>query len=204
VSIRTSARAIIQRDGKLLVIRYRDEQGDFYALPGGTQRHGESLVETTKREVAEETGAQVRVGRLRFVRECRGSPESRSIPADLHQIELFFDCELNSQCGMAVEPDPGQAGAEWLTLVELRSRCFFSVALLDALSDGQEFGYLGTVSSLAAAAEYYCRVHVTNRHAPDCAAARFSRSAANLRIAGFHAAAPTNREIQANFDGTKA
>ncbi|HZL88977.1 MAG TPA: NUDIX domain-containing protein [Pirellulaceae bacterium] len=144
-SIRTSARAIIQRDGKLFVIRYRDGHGDFYALPGGAQRHGESLVDAVVREVAEETGAVIRAGGLRFVRECRGSPQSRSIPADLHQIELFFDCELVSLCGAAEVPDPGQDGCEWLTLAELRSRCFFPQALLDALESGREFGYLGMV-----------------------------------------------------------
>lgn len=143
--VRTSARAIIERDGKLLVIRYRDEQGDFYALPGGAQRHGESLTEAVVREVAEETGAVIRAGALRFVRECRGSPESRSIPADLHQIELFFDCELVSDDGRATELDPGQDEALWLSIAELRCRCFFPQALLDALERGQEFGYLGMV-----------------------------------------------------------
>jgi ADP-ribose pyrophosphatase YjhB (NUDIX family) len=37
-SVRTASRAIIQRDGKLLVIRYHVEHGDHYALPGGSQR----------------------------------------------------------------------------------------------------------------------------------------------------------------------
>ena len=143
--VRTSARAIIRQDGKLLVVRYRDEHGDFYALPGGSQRHGESLTEAVVREVAEETGAVVRAGALRFVRECRGQPDSRGIPPDLHQVELFFDCELVSDNGKATELDPGQDEALWLTLAELRSRCFFPQALLDALEDGREFGYLGTV-----------------------------------------------------------
>jgi 8-oxo-dGTP diphosphatase len=144
-SVNTSARAIIQRDGKLLVIRYRDKDGDYYALPGGSQRHGESLTEAVVREVAEETGAIARAGALRFVRECRGSPESRSIPAELHQIELFFDCELVSDDGRATELDPGQDEALWLSIAELRSRCFFPPALLEALDQGVAFGYLGVV-----------------------------------------------------------
>lgn len=143
--VRTSARAIIQRDSKLLVIRYRDEHGDFYALPGGSQRHGESLTETVVREVAEETGAIIVAGPLRFVRECRGSPDARGIPADLHQIELFFACELISDLGSATDLDPGQAEALWLTIADLRTRCSFPQALLDALEDGRAFGYLGVV-----------------------------------------------------------
>lgn len=144
-SVRTAARAIIQRDGKLLVIRYCDEHGDFYAVPGGSQRHGESLTEAVVREVAEETGAVVRPGALRFVRECRGSPQSRSLPPEYHGLELFFECELVTGGGAATELDPGQADALWLSLADLRSRCFFPPALLDALEQGVAFGYLGMV-----------------------------------------------------------
>lgn len=145
LTIRTAARAIIQQDDKLLVIRYCDEQGEFYALPGGSQRHGESLTEAVVREVAEETGTVIRAGALRFVRECRGSPQSRSLPPEFHALELFFECELVSEGGMATDLDPGQADALWLSIANLRSRCFFPPALLDALEQGVAFGYLGVV-----------------------------------------------------------
>ena len=144
-AVRTSARAIIQREGKLLVIRYRDDRGDFFALPGGAQWHGESLAEAVVREVAEETGVRVRAGALRFVRECRGSEQSRSLPADLHQVELFFECELLSGDGAATDLDPGQAEALWLTPAELRCLCFYPQALLDALESGLSQCYLGMV-----------------------------------------------------------
>ncbi len=141
--VATAARAIIQRDGKLLVIRYRDEHGDFYAMPGGEQRHGESLAEAVIREVAEETGAIVLAGKLRFVRECRGSPESRSLPVDWHSVELFFDCELIRQDGQPTLLDPGQADSLWLTPNELRQRCFFPMAILDSLDRHDPLIYLG-------------------------------------------------------------
>ena len=144
-SIGTSARAILQRDGKLLVIRYRDEHGDHFALPGGSQQHGESLTEAVVREVAEETGGIVRAGNLRFVRECRGSPQSQSLPPDWHTVELFFECELISDARHSSAPDRDQVEAIWLSTSELRSRCFYPQALLDALEDGREFGYLGMV-----------------------------------------------------------
>jgi 8-oxo-dGTP diphosphatase len=143
--IRTSARAIVQRDGALLVVRYRDERGDWYTLPGGGQRHGEGLEASLVREVAEETGACVRVGALRFVRECIAGPDAPALPPDFHQVECFFACEIVSLTAGGTEPDPGQVDAEWLTVGELRERCFFPRALLDALERGQEFGYLGVV-----------------------------------------------------------
>src|SRR4051812_20953461 len=38
--IRTAARALIVRDGKILTVVLRDREGDFYVLPGGGQAHG--------------------------------------------------------------------------------------------------------------------------------------------------------------------
>jgi len=143
--MQTSARAIIFRDDSLLVVRYRDECGDWYAVPGGAQRHGEGLVAAVVREVAEETGLLVRVGPLRFVRECIAAPGARALPPDFHQVEFYFTCEIDGSLGLAGEPDPGQVEVEWCTLAELRGRCFFPPALLDALERGEEFGYLGVV-----------------------------------------------------------
>ncbi|MBC7773329.1 MAG: NUDIX domain-containing protein [Pyrinomonadaceae bacterium] len=143
--IRTSARAIIRSEDAMLVVRYRDDRGNFYALPGGGQRPGEELSSAVVREVAEETGLQVHVGPLRFVRECLAGPGSRALPADFHQVEFYFTCEILGQTPMAPALDPGQDGVEWCTVAQLRDRCFFPMALLDAISDDQKFGYLGVV-----------------------------------------------------------
>ncbi|MBM3861911.1 MAG: NUDIX domain-containing protein, partial [Verrucomicrobia bacterium] len=67
--IRNSAKAIIIRDGCVLLVRVNDEGGEWYVLPGGGQRHGESLHETVRRECLEEIGVEVEVGELRLVRE---------------------------------------------------------------------------------------------------------------------------------------
>jgi 8-oxo-dGTP pyrophosphatase MutT (NUDIX family) len=145
-TIRTSARALIERDGSLLVVRYRDERGDWYVLPGGGQRPGEGLEASLVREVLEETGAAVRVGPLRFVRECIAGPDARALPPDFHQVEFFFRCDLlRPAAGTGLVPDRNQAGVEWRTREDLRGLCFFPQALLDALDRGQPFGYLGVV-----------------------------------------------------------
>ena len=34
-SIRTSAKALVIRDGRMLAIRLHDQDGDFYIMPGG-------------------------------------------------------------------------------------------------------------------------------------------------------------------------
>jgi hypothetical protein len=60
-------------------------------------------------------------------------------------VEFYFACEVVDPGGTAAEPDPGQVGAEWCQVAELRRRCFFPQALLDALERGEAFGYLGIV-----------------------------------------------------------
>jgi A/G-specific adenine glycosylase len=54
---------IIWKDGKILIGRRRQDRmlGGLWEFPGGKQKLGESLAETVYREVAEETGLQVRV-----------------------------------------------------------------------------------------------------------------------------------------------
>ncbi|WP_330441334.1 NUDIX domain-containing protein (plasmid) [Micromonospora sp. NBC_00821] len=51
------------RDRRLLVVRPGGQ--DAFYLPGGTPESGESLAQTTVREVAEETGIQLRPDDLR-------------------------------------------------------------------------------------------------------------------------------------------
>ncbi|MFF2089858.1 hypothetical protein [Paenibacillus sp. NPDC058174] len=45
---RTAARAVIIKDDKLLVLRRKGVQGEFFVLPGGGQHHGESIQEHKK------------------------------------------------------------------------------------------------------------------------------------------------------------
>ena len=52
-SIRTSAKALVIRDGRMLAIRLHDQDGDFYIMPGGGQNAGELLPAAVEREVAE-------------------------------------------------------------------------------------------------------------------------------------------------------
>lgn len=54
--IRNSAKALVIRDGKMLAIKLRDADEEWYIMPGGGQEEGEQLSKTVCREIAEEVG----------------------------------------------------------------------------------------------------------------------------------------------------
>ncbi len=56
--IRTSAKAVIIQNGKLLAIKLNDGKEEWYILPGGGQDCEEILPRTVEREVREEAGIE--------------------------------------------------------------------------------------------------------------------------------------------------
>lgn len=126
---RTSAKALIESNGRYLFNAYTDKEGIWYNLPGGGQDHGEELSNTVVRECNEEIGAKVKVLSLQFIREFIAAEiETDSEIAGLHQVEFIFRCELcdpEYSVAMGDEPDINQHGVEWLTLDQMRElRCY--------------------------------------------------------------------------------
>ncbi|KPK58615.1 MAG: hypothetical protein AMK73_09135 [Planctomycetes bacterium SM23_32] len=149
--LRNSAKAIIVHEGRLLAIRSRDAAGGYYILPGGGQRAGETLVETLKREVREETGAEVEAGELRFIREyvARNHEFAEQEP-DVHSLEFLFECRLVRAPDeeRQTHPDENQLGWEWLDLERLEERPFWPKVLrrLLAKPSADTPVYLGDVN----------------------------------------------------------
>jgi ADP-ribose pyrophosphatase YjhB (NUDIX family) len=78
------AAAVIVRDGSVLL--QRAEHEPFWTLPGGRSDAGEPAEATVRRELLEETGAEVEVGRLLWVVESFFRFEGRSY----HEIGWLF------------------------------------------------------------------------------------------------------------------
>jgi len=122
MSIRSTAKALIVRDGKLLLNRCEDETGMYYAMPGGGQHQYETLFEAVVRECREETGYEVRPLRLAALCEgiCTDEEFRKNEPDYAHKVYHIFLCELaGEKQGLPTEPDSVQTGSEWVDIREL-------------------------------------------------------------------------------------
>jgi ADP-ribose pyrophosphatase YjhB (NUDIX family) len=150
--VRISAKAVIVVDGRVLLLKHRDGEGDWYGLPGGGQRHGETLAQAVERECFEETGLRVRMGRLLFVRDyIAKNHEFAQEDGDAHQVELMFECTLagGGVPRVGAIPDAMQIGVEWVDLVRLRDLRMYPRAMASLLAAGVRNGhpvYLGDVN----------------------------------------------------------
>lgn len=85
---RVNARGVVWRDGTVLAVRHRDENGvesPYWAIPGGGLDPKESLERAVKRELKEELGVSVEVGNLLFVQQFL----SKRTGFD-EELEFFF------------------------------------------------------------------------------------------------------------------
>ncbi|MDE7183691.1 MAG: NUDIX domain-containing protein [Lachnospiraceae bacterium] len=139
--IRTSAKAVIIQNGKLLTIKLNDGKEEWYILPGGGQDSEELLPQTVEREVREETGIEVKCKELLFVIEgAHGEC--------FHRIDLVFLCDfLGKAKNAALHKDTNQVGFDWLDLSVLNRLPLYPSKLRRPImnfSEGKEYRkYLG-------------------------------------------------------------
>ncbi|MFH7031018.1 MAG: NUDIX domain-containing protein [Heteroscytonema crispum UTEX LB 1556] len=96
-------------------------------MPGGRQKHGETLEQALMRECLEEIGTQIKIGQLLFVRECIGRNHiDNCVPEDdwfknLHGIDFIFACQIPNEytAQNGISPDRGQEQVEWLPVANL-------------------------------------------------------------------------------------
>lgn len=149
--IRNSVKAIIIVDGKLLLTKNQDIEGYFYLCPDGGQEHGETFHKTLQRECLEEIGSSVHIGELLFIREYIGqNHEHAAFDADVHQVEYYFLCQVNTQTCQPTNPDSLQIGTQWIPIEKLHTYRLYPKALTQPLQKfirGQQTTiYLGDVN----------------------------------------------------------
>lgn len=125
VNHRISAGAIVEHEGRILLVRHRREgRYDFWVAPGGGVQGTESLAEAAEREVREETGLHVVAERLVYVEEFY-QPETRH--CKFWFVARYVGGTLNVEAPEAVSEYIVEAG--WHTQDQLQSLQVFPEVL---------------------------------------------------------------------------
>ena len=158
MSIRSTAKAIIINDNKLLLNKCRDENnGEYYSLPGGGQNKFETLTDAVIRECLEETGYTVLPIRFAALCEeiCDDADFRQHRPEYAHKMYHIFVCRtVGGKQSAPTETDELQTGTEWLDLRSLEG-----VKLLPKLVGENLQRIIGSESPLFLGSEHIERNH---------------------------------------------
>ena len=118
-SPRLAVRAVIVEEGRLFLVNaYAGASSDLWCCPGGGVMPHESLQDNLVREVHEETGMTVTVGRLLAVSEFHAPDRG------FHQVDMFYRCTIADGFPDADWRDPEGVVNRW---------CWVTVAEFAAL-----------------------------------------------------------------------
>ncbi len=123
---------LLERDGRLLMLRQPHRQG--WSLPGGLLSRGENAAAAVVREVREETGLRIEVGR----------PVTVVVDSPLRRVDVIFRVQVQGDVG---ERAGGEATTtRWLALHEVDEMDGPTRQILDAAADvADPGGYAGRV-----------------------------------------------------------
>ena len=156
MSIRSTVKAIIVKDGKILLNKcYVEAFGDYFSLPGGGQHQHETLEKAVVRECLEETGYAVTPIRLAAVCETILNEESqRNNPEhNHHRVYHIFICEILDVEKITPTGKDGtqtELGSEWVdinTINAIKVTRLFPIAVRDNIKgiiNGTAPFYLGS------------------------------------------------------------
>jgi ADP-ribose pyrophosphatase YjhB (NUDIX family) len=121
---RVRAAGIVVHEGKVLVLRKHRDGRSWAVFPGGGVEQGEPVASAVAREVAEETGVRLTVGRLRYRVEFEEGGEFR-----------FHEATVDGDAGELRSEDPADATSwpEWVPVEELPGFVLYPLEVRDWL-----------------------------------------------------------------------
>ncbi len=147
--IRNAVRALIMREGKILLLRKAGERGERFALPGGAQDLGETLEQALNRECLEEIGTEVQIIDLVHIADYFKARETTP-PSTRHLVEFLFTCRVADDYTPrnGHHPDKHQVEVVWAELNELARMPLLPVSLashIKRLDGAAQPVYLGVM-----------------------------------------------------------
>ena len=152
MAIRNASKAVIIKNGSILLNKYKHEDGRiYYELPGGGQNTYENLEQTVVREVKEETGYDIRVDRFVALAEEIYTDEAlrEKFPEYTHRIFHIFKAEIiGSERAEPTETDYEMECSKWIPLKNAEqlkeNGPSYLEKILFACENGNAPCYLGT------------------------------------------------------------
>lgn len=112
---KVASHGLIKKDNKFLITHrsaVNDYMPNFWDIPGGTIEFGEKAIDALNREIKEETGLVVNVGKFIFCHDYLSNPER-------YQFQMVYECEYIDG---EVKLDPQEHDDfKWVTLDEMES-----------------------------------------------------------------------------------
>ncbi|MBI1417814.1 MAG: NUDIX domain-containing protein [Limimaricola sp.] len=113
--VRLATRAIILREGRLLLVNAWKGRSHLWCAPGGGVEPHASLPDNLRREVHEETGLDVAVGAPCLVNEFHDPT------GPFHQVDIYFRCRLlkGDPDGDWTDPEGVVSMRRWVTRAQM-------------------------------------------------------------------------------------
>ncbi len=134
---------VVNDDKKILLVRHRKGTRTYWVLPGGRLEYGEAFNECAVRELKEETGLDIAVGKIVFLSEAIAPDRSR------HIVNIYVTGNVIGGT-LKLGNEPVLAGVDYFAMSELEGLTLFppiAKNILDAIEHGfpGDIKYLGNM-----------------------------------------------------------